>query len=106
MQQIDLAFISDPAEILDALRQSKECNTVIGLSAPLLGNGVFLTAVDNITELANDYSITLKGYDITGYILERNKVRLSDIRCVCPFKSPFNNPYMKEATGERFYSII
>ena len=105
MQQIDLAFISEQDQIIEILHQSKDQGTVVGLSAPILGNGVFLTGIENVIKNENDYLIVLKGYDVTGYILERNKIKLSDIRCVCPFKSPFNNPYLKELTGDRFYAI-
>jgi hypothetical protein len=105
MQSIDFAFISDPDEILPALHDSKKYGTVVGISAPILGNGVFLTSVESIVETNSDHVITLKGYDVTGYILERNKLRLTDIRGICPFKSEFKNPYLKELTGERFYEI-
>lgn len=105
MNTIDLAFISDPLEMIETLIESQQNNTVVGISAPVLGNGVFLTSVDNIQPSGPDYIITLKGYDVTGYILERNKIRLSDIRAVCPFRSKFNNPYLKELTGDRFYEI-
>jgi hypothetical protein len=103
MDRSGLAFISEPLEMLSHLYESKNRGTVVGISAPILGNGVFLTAVDDIKELDEDYSIQLKGYDITGYILERNRIRLSDIRAVCPFTSPFVNPYLKELTNDSFF---
>jgi hypothetical protein len=105
MQNIDLAVISDPDEILNTLNESKIHGNVVGISASILGNGIFLTAVENIIKTENDHMIVLKGYDVTGYILERNKIRLSDIRAICPFQSKFKNPYLKELTGERFYEI-
>lgn len=105
MQNIDLAFISEPEEILNALQESKDRGTVVGISAAILGNGVFLTSVENVIPADSDHIIVLKGYDVTGYILERNKIRLSDIRAICPFQSKFNNPYLKELTGDRFYEI-
>jgi hypothetical protein len=103
MQNLDLAFISEPGEVLVHLVESKKNTTVVGISAPVLGNGVFLTAVEEIIDMSHDHLIVLKGYDVTGYILERNKIRLSEIRGICPFKSPFKNPYLKEVTGEPFY---
>jgi hypothetical protein len=105
MQNIDFIFTSDLEQIYHHLVQSKINNTVVAISAPVLGNGVFLTAVDDITKSDDDQVITLKGYDVTGYILERNKLRLSEIRAVCPFTSMFKNPYLKELTGERFYEV-
>jgi|GEM_PF-1824220 len=105
MNNVDFAFISERSEVLIALTESKKNGTIVGISAPILGNGVFLTAVDEVTSISDDYSITLKGYDITGYILERNKIRLSDIRAVCPFKLVFKNPYLKELTDERLHEV-
>jgi hypothetical protein len=103
MQNIDLAFISEQEEILKVLYESKNQGSVVGISASILGNGIFLTGVDNIIEANDNFIIVLKGYDVTGYILERNKIRLTDIRSVCPFKSKFTNPYLKEFTDEHVY---
>jgi hypothetical protein len=105
MERIDFAFVSEASKILAALGESRKNETVIGISAPILGNGIFLTSVEDIKPAGNDYTIVLKGYDITGYILERNKIRLTDVRAVCPFNSPFRNPYLKELTGEKFYEM-
>lgn len=98
MQPIELSFISEPDDMLTHLRESARHGTVVGISAPVLGNGVFLTAVDEILKTDNDHLILLKGYDITGYILERNRIRLSDVRAICPFSSKFKNPYLRELT--------
>ena len=96
MQQIEIEFISEPDDIIRALEESRINGTVVGISAAILGSGVFLTAVDNIIKSDSDYLIVLKGYDVTGYILERNKILLSDIRAICPFYSKFKNPYLRE----------
>jgi hypothetical protein len=104
MHNLDFIFISDTEQILKCLNESHANSTVVAISAPILGSGVFLTSVENVVP-ENDPLIVLKGYDVTGYILERNRIRLSDIRSVCPFKSEFKNPYLKELTGERFYEI-
>ncbi|HYC83803.1 MAG TPA: hypothetical protein VEB86_01220 [Chryseosolibacter sp.] len=105
MNNIDIAFLSESPDMLAALRKSKEHGTVVGISAPILGNGLFLTSVLDIVPAGDDHLITLTGYDVTGYILERNKLRLSEIRGICPFMSAFTNPYLKELTGERFFEI-
>jgi hypothetical protein len=103
MDRTGLVFISEPSEILKHLYESKTHGTVVGISAPILGNGVFLTAVEDIKMINDDHSVQLKGYDVTGYILERNRIRLSDIRAVCPFRSLFVNPYLKEFTNESYF---
>jgi hypothetical protein len=96
MHNIDFVFISEAEQVLRHLEDSKNNNTVIAISAPILGSGVFLTSVSEVIPLQGDYIIVLKGYDVTGYILERNKIKLSDIRSVYPFRSEFKNPYLKE----------
>lgn len=96
MQEIEMEFIYEQNDILRMLEDSRMNGTVVGISAAILGSGVFLTAVDNIVKSDSDYLVVLKGYDVTGYILERNKIYLSDIRAVCPFFSKFKNPYLRE----------
>lgn len=94
MQNLSMELVCDPGEMLNLLAESKEKGTAVGIYAPVLGKEIFVTAVDNII-IDEDVTVVLKNYDITGYMLETNKVRLSDIKSVCPFKSPFKNPYMK-----------
>src|SRR5690606_40941249 len=55
---------------------------------------VCVTAVEDII-IDKDVTVVLKNYDITGYMLETNKLKLGEITSVCPFKSPFGNPYMR-----------
>lgn len=101
MQPLELDFLFEPEDILKCLQFSLENGTVVAINAPILGSGVFLTSVDHVDPSGFDYLITLKGYDMTGYILDRNKVRLSEIRCVCPFTSKFKNPFLKEFTQDK-----
>lgn len=103
MDKPDFAFTSDRTEILSALTKSKSLGTVVGISAPVAGSGLLLTAVEDIHPVEDDFVITLKGYDVSGYILERTRIRLNEIRAVCSFNSVFRNPYLKEVEGEQFY---
>lgn len=94
MQNLSMELVCDPGEMLNLLAESKEKGTAVGIYAPVLGKEIFVTAVEDIL-IDVEITVVLKNYDITGYMLETNKVRLGDIKSVCPFKSPFKNPYMK-----------
>jgi hypothetical protein len=89
-----LEFISEPQKILGVLSLSKERGTVVGINAPILGRGTHLTGVDHIF-FGDEVEIILKPYDATGHILDRNKLKLSDIHSVLPFTSVFENPFIK-----------
>jgi hypothetical protein len=87
-----------PSEMLQALHSSKTNHTTIGINSPLLGSGTFLTCVTDIIvldDLAASPAIVLVSYDITGYFLPTNILKLDDIRSVCPFISKFKNPFVK-----------
>jgi hypothetical protein len=94
MQNLNTELVADPGEMLNILAESKANGTAVGISSPLLGTEIYVTAVENII-MDEDVTVVLKNYDITGYMLETNKLKLADIRSVCPFKSPFQNPYMR-----------
>jgi hypothetical protein len=44
----------------------------------------------------SDPVVILKSYDVTGYLLARNNLKLSEIESVIPFTSTFPNPFLKE----------
>lgn len=94
MANVSMELVSDPGDMLNILSESKAHGTTVGIKAPKLGSGIYVTAVDDII-IDTEITIVLKSYDITGYMLERHKLKLSDIRSVFPFKSPFQNPYMR-----------
>jgi hypothetical protein len=90
-------FIKDPAGIFKALLNSKQCGTAIGIMAPVLGKGMFVTGVEDILigDGHENTHVILKGYDFTGHILETNTIRLTAIEGVCMFSSKFGNPFLK-----------
>lgn len=93
-----LEFITLPRTILQALHESKDNGTVIGITSPVLGRGTFLTSVNDIIildDIASSPTIILKPFDANGYFLETNVIKLDDIRSVCVFTSKFENPFMK-----------
>lgn len=94
MTKLSMELVSDPGDMLNILSESMMHGTAVGIKAPNLGSGIFVTAVEDIL-VDTDIIIVLKNYDITGYILEKNKLRLDEIGSVFPFKSAFENPYMR-----------
>lgn len=94
MDKLSTELVTDPGEMLNILTDSKVNGTAVGINSPALGNEIFVTAVEDIV-IDDDITIVLKNFDVTGYMLETNKLRLGAIQSVCPFKSPFKNPYMR-----------
>lgn len=99
MEKLSLEMVSDRAQVLDILAESKAHGTAVGIVSSLLGTEIYVTAVEDIVIDDQDITIVLKNYDKTGYMLGTNKLRLGDIRSVCPFKSVFENPYMRGLSG-------
>jgi hypothetical protein len=94
MKRLSTELVVDPGEMLNILAESKASGTAVGIYAPSLGSEIYVTAVEDIV-IDDDITIVLKNYDITGYMLETNKLKLGQIKSVCPFTSPFENPYMR-----------
>lgn len=94
MNNEPIQCISDRKQMLAILTQSKEKGTTVGINASVLGGGIYVSAVEDLI-LEEDIIIVLKSYDITGYVLEINRVKLSEIRIVYPFTAAFENPYLK-----------
>jgi hypothetical protein len=90
--------LTTPKEMLNALQDSKANHSTVGINSPMLGSGTFLTCVTDIIvldDLAASPTIVLVSYDVTGYFLPTNILKLEDISSVCPFISKFNNPFVK-----------
>jgi hypothetical protein len=94
MTKLSLDLVSDPGDMLQVLSDSKARGTAVGIKAPTLGTGIFVTAVDDVV-MGHDITIVLRSYDVTGYMLETNKLKLGEIVSVFPFKSFFQNPYLR-----------
>jgi hypothetical protein len=96
----DFNFLRNSEDILNALLHSKERGNVVGIIAPVLGNGLFLVAVDDIFLNDPEPLIKLKSYDITGFFLDKNVLNLSEIKSICSFQSIFHNPYLGKIAGK------
>lgn len=99
--QITVDVITTREEIYNALLESEDNQSIIGISSADLGAGMFLTSVREILHDEDEVIVVLSNYDTTGYFLEKNKVSLSSISGVIPFKAVFRNPFLKELEKER-----
>jgi hypothetical protein len=90
----ELEFVASPDDILRVLIHSKEYGNVIGLCSPILGGGIFITAVDKVI-LDYEVVVQLKPYDVNGIPLDRHILRLSEISSACAFKKKFDKIHHK-----------
>jgi hypothetical protein len=93
---LDKELVSKPAWIIQELMNSKQYGNAIGISSPVLGAGMFVTAVDDIEFEGLKPIIVLKNFDISGYFFSRNKISVDDIIAVCPFTSKFITPFLSK----------
>jgi hypothetical protein len=84
----ELEFTINKSEILKLLLRSKNSGAVVGINCPSMGSGVFLTGVEDVVM---DYEVIvfLKPLDITGKLLEKDKIKLTEISSVCTFNTPY-----------------
>ena len=93
--QLVIDIITKREDIYNTLVDSEENQSIIGIASEDLGDGMFMTSVRDIIDEGQDILIVLNNYDTSGYFLEKNKVHLSAITGVIPFKAVFTNPFLK-----------
>src|SRR5687767_6658026 len=79
--------------LLKMLVKSHKKETIIGIYSDVLGDGMFVTGVEQIHENNGDHIIQLKRYDVIGTFLIRNTISLSEIKAVCLFDMRYKNPH-------------
>jgi hypothetical protein len=97
----DLNFFDSPHDILNALLQSKEQGTSVGIKSNCLGQEMVTTAVEDIIFHDTHTVIVVKHYDGSGYILPSHKINLLEIQAVFQFNTPFVNPYLKSIDKDK-----
>jgi hypothetical protein len=102
-----MEFIKSRTAILQELLLSKESGKLIGVYSPAFGEGMFLAKVDQIETDGLHKVIIFHKYDMSGIILLRTRIELSEIKMVCPFNVSFSNPVL-EGYGniKRPYSVF
>jgi hypothetical protein len=96
-----LDAVKEASEILLIITKSKEEGKSIAISSRLLGEHFVVTAVEDIVTENGETIVQLKPFDSTGYLLPRYRIPISDILAVCPFKSSFKNPVLKNFNRPR-----
>jgi hypothetical protein len=99
--QITIDVITNPREILRSILESEDNQSIIGISSSELGPGIFMTTVKEIIAQGEDLLIVVNSYDLTGYFLEKNRLLLSRITGIIPFKAVFTNPFLKEVIDKQ-----
>src|SRR5688500_19202003 len=78
-------FVKTKKNILKELIISRQSGKLLGVYSRALGEGMFLTGVEDIEKHGKDEVIVFNRYDMSGYILSRTRVSLEEIHMVCPF---------------------
>jgi hypothetical protein len=93
-------FLTSKNEIFRELLNSKLHGNIVGVTSVRLGNGMFLTAVEDMLLEGDSVTVVLKPYDTTGYFLTTNRILIDDISSIFPFKSKFVNPFMNKLESD------
>ena len=91
-EQFDFGFIKVRKSILAELNNSRETGSLLGIVCPGLGEGMFITAIEDIYGEGKEQIVVLKPYDMSGHIFSRRHISLSEIRSVSPFKAFYREP--------------
>src|SRR5688572_17842845 len=78
-----LEFIRFKKNLINSLILAHKAGTAVGIYSNVLGDGMFVTGIEDIYDYEDDYIIHLKRYDVLGTILIRNTISLSEIKAVC-----------------------
>lgn len=97
-------FVKSKKAILKELVISKKIKKVVGVYCDVLGEGMFLTAVEDIERTQSAEIIVFYQYDITGRLLIRTRVELDNIQLVCPFNKTYENPLFAGRSTETISS--
>lgn len=96
-----LDFVKSRKSILRELIISKKSGNLIGIYSKALGEGMFLTGVEEIEPMSKDGIIVLNQNDISGKVLPRTRLDLDEIQMICPFNKPYRNPLLSTSKTEK-----
>jgi len=94
-----LNFIKSRKYMLKELQLSKDTGGVIGVYAQPLGEGMFLTVVESIDSSGKEDLITFHRYDLSGHILSRNELGISEIRMIFSFNALMKKGVVSDPTA-------
>ena len=98
--ETNLAIIKARKDILKELQYCKESGMTAGIFSSSLGDGMFVTGVEDIYKGEKEIVVVLKPYDVGGNILVRNYLAISEIKSVCPLPYTYRNPFIRSEMVE------
>lgn|SRR5690606_34778643 len=87
-------FARSRQRMLALLQESELNDTVVGIYAPVLGDGMFLTTVEQIHFLTGDTIVVLNQFELSGGLLHKSILSVNEIHTVCPFPVPYRHPIL------------
>jgi hypothetical protein len=84
MSKITDRIIKIRKTILRELTNCHKSGTQLGVYCAALGNGMLLTAVEDIYQAGQDMMVVFKWYDHSAHIHSLTHVSLDEIDAVCP----------------------
>jgi hypothetical protein len=94
-------FVTTRKGILKELVISKQSNSIIGVYCNVFGEGMFLTAVEDIESVTKGEIIVFHQYDMSGRLLPRTRIDLNEIQMVCPFNKTYLSPLFTARQNEK-----
>ena len=94
-------MLTSADDVFRELLNSKMHGNIIGITSPVLGEGIFLTSVQEVVQDESGLVIIIKPYDSSGFFFPTNRLHLPDIVSVFPFKSKFENPFIRHLSTDR-----
>jgi hypothetical protein len=92
--------VNEKRQVVRLMARSWQESLSIGIRSKLLGSGTHIVCVADI-KLVDEIVFELKPYDASGKMLEVNRLKLSQIECVIPLTSRFENPFFKTIVHSR-----
>lgn len=90
-----IELIKSKKMLLSALINCYKHQTLIGIFSPVLGEGMFVTGVHDIYDYNEEPIVMLKRYDISGELLIRETLALTEIRAICVFENAYKHPIIE-----------
>jgi hypothetical protein len=94
-------FVKTRKGILRELVLSKQTGNLIGVYSRAFGDGMFLTTVQDIEGGSKEEIIAFNQYDMSGIILSRTHLALSEIKMICTFNKTYRNPLLDNENSKK-----
>lgn len=92
----DFKILTTKKDIVKAIMHAKDTQNVLGVYAPALGEGLFLTGVLILDTDHAEPVVTFNRYDLNRIYLTRTQLGVSEIKGVCVFDHKYSNPLLQK----------